>query len=299
MIGPALLARRNERRGSSRAGRRRAAILRLALPAALLLGAFACGRSEAPAEPAAGSDALVGAGSEYAAGAGSAPPPGGAAGGPLEPAHAGSAALGAAGSRATGAKPVVAVGYVGVAAQNISCEGWERRFGDCNAELAAGFRAMLETAIVRTGKMDVMERLEWDALLAERGFDESGLTDRPAAIGGLTGVDYYVYGAITRFGALGSGVQLPNTTVRRESTETEMGVDLKVAETSTGHIVLAESVRATVTSSSRHEVAGFVRITASADPFADVQAALAAKVAEAVVTSRIRSRSSKWSRTAR
>ena len=246
--------------------------LQFALAAGVLLGTVAC--FNWPQAPA---------GAEASREAGSASPSGVAPASPVEEAPSARAA----GNAARGGRPIVAIGPVGVAAKNISCEGWERRYGDCNAELAAGFRAMLETAIVRTGKMDVMERMEWDAIVAERGLDESGITDRPSGLGGLTGVDYYVYGAITRFGALGRGMVLPNTTVRRSSVETEMGVDVKVADTSTGRIVLADSVTATVTRSSRSEVGGIVRATGTADPFADVQAALAAKVAAAVVTSRI------------
>lgn len=102
--------------------------------------------------------------------------------------------LAAAAADAQSNRPVVAVGALEVAVQNVSCEGWEGATVDCSQGLAAGFRAMLESAITKTGKMDVMERMQWNDILREQGLGEAGLTDAGGEIGGLTGVDYYVYG---------------------------------------------------------------------------------------------------------
>ena len=110
-------------------------------------------------------------------------------------------------------------------------------------------------------------------------------------MGGLTGTDYLIYGTITRFGS--SGFQTDNKgptgiaqfggivgaiaqrTIQKENVTTEMGVDLRVTDVATGHILFAGSLDASITQRS------------STDPFADVQRALAAKISEAVVTSRI------------
>ena len=201
-------------------------------------------------------------------------------------------------------KPVVAVGPVGVAAQNISCVGWDRSVYDCNQDLAEGFRAMLETAITKTGKMDVMERMRLDSVLQEQGLSEVGLTTSGGGLGGLTGVDYYVYGTVTRFGAKESGSSVGGRTgvgglvnrrtrgalgggVSQRNVETEMGVDLKVTEVATGHIVVADSVSSSVKQGSAISVGGIRKAEASGDPFADVQQVVAAKIAEAIVTSRI------------
>lgn len=194
-------------------------------------------------------------------------------------------------------KPVVAVGKLEVSAQNISCQGWDRSRYNCNQDLADGFRAMLETAIAKTGKMDVMERRALDQLLVEQGLTEVGLTQSGSGFGNLTGVDYYVYGTITRFGANQSGFNvsdsqqarrgLGGSLISRNRVETEMGVDLKVTDVETGHIVVADSVSSTVRQGGGFSVAGITKAQNSGDPFADVQSAVAAKIAEAIVTSRI------------
>ncbi|MCY3927209.1 MAG: hypothetical protein OXG81_02905 [Acidobacteria bacterium] len=201
-------------------------------------------------------------------------------------------------------KPVVAIGPVGVAAQNISCDGWDRSIYNCNQDLAEGFRSMLETAITKTGKMDVMERMRLDSVLQEQGLSEVGLTTSGGGLGGLTGVDYYVYGTVTRFGAKQSGFSVSGRSgvgglvnrrargalgggVSKSNVETEMGVDLKVTEVASGHIVVADSVSSSVKQGSAISVGGIQKAEASGDPFADVQQVVAAKIAEAIVTSRI------------
>ena len=201
-------------------------------------------------------------------------------------------------------KPVVAIGPLDVAAQNISCDGWDRSIYNCNQDLAEGFRSMLETSITKTGKMNVMERMRLESVLQEQGLSEVGLTTSGGGLGGLTGVDYYVYGTITRFGAKQSGFSVSGRSgvgglvnrrargalgggVSKSSVETEMGVDLKVTEVATGHIVVADSVSSSVKQGSGFSVGGIQKAEASADPFADVQEVVAAKIAEAIVTSRI------------
>ena len=103
-------------------------------------------------------------------------------------------------------KVVVGVTQIDAVAQNISCEGWDNAVGhDCNKNLSAGFMVMLETAIVKSGKMDVMERGRLSDILGEQSFAEYGLTDAGGQVGSLRGIDYLVYGAITKFGARQSG----------------------------------------------------------------------------------------------
>ena len=201
-------------------------------------------------------------------------------------------------------KPVVAVGPLNVAAQNISCEGWDRSVYNCNQDLAEGFRAMLETSITKTGKMDVMERMRLDSVLQEQGLSEVGLTTSGGGLGGLTGVDYYVYGTITRFGAQQSGFSVNERSgigglvnrrargalgggISKTNVTTEMGVDLKVTEVASGHIVIADSVSSSVQQRGGFSVGGIRKAQSEGDPFADVQQAVAAKIAEAIVTSRI------------
>ena len=201
-------------------------------------------------------------------------------------------------------KPVVAIGPIGVAAQNISCEGWDRSVYNCNQDLAEGFRSMLETAITKTGKMDVMERMHLEFVLQEQGLSEVGLTTSGGGLGGLTGVDYYVYGTVTRFGAQQSGFSVNERSgigglvnrraggalgggISKSNVTTEMGVDLKVTDVASGHIVIADSVSSSVKQRGGFSVGGIRKAQSQGDPFADVQQAVAAKIAEAIVTSRI------------
>ena len=75
-------------------------------------------------------------------------------------------------------KPVVAITGIDVAAQNISCDGWDRSVYNCNQDLAEGFSRMLVTAIQKTGKVTLMERQQLDAILVEQGLGEIGADGR-------------------------------------------------------------------------------------------------------------------------
>lgn len=204
------------------------------------------------------------------------------------------------GSFAAPKKPVVAVRGIQLSAQNISCERWR---SNCMRSLARGFRAMLETAIIKTRKMEVMEREQAGSVVHEQGLGQVGLTTRGGKVGGLTGVDYNVYGTITKFGSKKTGFHIQGGTgvtslipgmgsmalgsLGSKEVETEMAVDIKITDVSTGKIVIAETVDASVKQGSAFTVGGIKQASASADPFADVQRVVAARIAEALVTARI------------
>ena len=199
-------------------------------------------------------------------------------------------------------RTVVAIGPIDIAAQNISCDGWDR--ANCNEDLALGFRAMLETSLTRTGKMDVMERGQLDVIIAEQGIGQLGLTTSGGSVGGLTGVDYFVYGTITRFGAAESGTNVSSSSgvgslfggramsafgggAQTSQVTVEMGVDLKVSDVSTGRIIMADMMDASVQTGSAFSVGGISQAESSADPFGDVQRVLAAQISESIVTAQI------------
>ena len=201
-------------------------------------------------------------------------------------------------------KPVVGITEIQTVAQNISCKGWDNVAGhNCNAYLSEGFRVMLETSIVKSGKMDVMERNQIDGILQEQGLGQIGLTTSGGEVGGLTGVDYLIYGSITKFGASQDSMSVSNTrgvgsllsnraqgvmdNVSIGRLVTEMSVDVKVTDVATGHVVLADTVQGQATQGEAFKVAGIESFQASADPFADVQRIVTARIAEAIVTSRI------------
>ena len=193
-------------------------------------------------------------------------------------------------------KFVVAIGAIDTAAQNISCKGWDRSSYNCNQDLSEGFRTMLETAMTKTGKMDVMERARLETVMHEQGLGSAGLTTAGGDLGGLTGVDYMVYGTITRFGAQESGVKIASNPgfgrrfnsggLDTSKKSVTMGVDLKVTDVSTGRIRIADEVSGTVQTGSSFSMGGISKTEASADPFADVQRVVASRIAEAIVTTR-------------
>ena len=178
------------------------------------------------------------------------------------------------------------VGVVGfeTAAQNISCEGWDRALGvDCNRNLSDGFKVMLETAIVRSGKMDVMERGRLDAVFGEQLFGEVGLTDVGGRVGGIRGVDYLIYGTITKFGSRASSISVDSNRgvaslagararqalgggVQSNRLITEMAVDIRITDISTGQIIVADSVEGTAETGRAFSVAGIESTESSAIP---------------------------------
>ena len=203
-------------------------------------------------------------------------------------------------------KPVVGISGIQTAAQNISCKGWEAATGhNCNSYLSEGFRVMLETAIVKSGKMDVMERAQVDVVLGEQGLGQMNLTTSGGEMGGLTGVDYMIYGSITKFGARKEGFAISGGSsgvggllggkaatlfgggVGTASVHTEMGVDLKVTDVATGRIILADTVEGEAKTGEAFTVAGISRSSSTGDPFSDVQRIVASNLAEAVATLRV------------
>lgn len=192
----------------------------------------------------------------------------------------------AAGCGGSDGPPVIAVGPLETSARNISCEGWDRSIHDCNRDLTEGFRAMLRSAIARTGKVAAMEPARWDGLVAEHELDEAHLADRTGRIRRLTGADWFVRGTITRFGARERQLRLGGAGLTRATASTEMGVDVTVTEVGSGRVVFSDTIATEIGRGSFLLAAGLRRTAASADPFADVLEASAAKIAEAVVTDR-------------
>ena len=210
--------------------------------------------------------------------------------------------LAATQAHAQAQKPVVGIAPIHAEAQNISCEGWEVARGvNCTQSLTRGFRTMLETAIVKSRKMDVMERVRMDTILEEQLLGQVDLTTSGGEVGGLIGIDYMIYGAITKFGvreegfSVGGGVtsllddRLAGIvgSVASSSATTEMAVDIKVTDVANGQIVLADTVEGVAEQGQAIRAGGVSISEGTGDPFADVQRVVAQRLAEAVVTSRI------------
>lgn len=152
---------------------------------------------------------------------------------------------------------------------------------------------MLETAIVKSGKMDVMERSQMDRILKEQLVGQEGLTTSGGELGGLTGIDYLIYGSITKFGARQKGTRISGQRggllggIATSNLTTEMAVDIKVTDIQTGRIILADTVESEAEQGRSFNIGGIRSGGQTADLFADVQRNTAQKLSEAVVTTRI------------
>ena len=146
------------------------------------------------------------------------------------------------------------------------------------------FQAMLETQMAKVGRFRIMERVRVDEILAEQGLNKE-VGDGKTANGGFNvgGVDYLVYGTITKLGQVKSAVSTGNFASAK--LVTEMSVDLKVVDASTGEIRKAESVSASVKTASGVATGNFTNISGGSDPLSDVQRMAAKKAAALIATS--------------
>ena len=110
-----------------------------------------------------------------------------------------------------------------------------------------GMSDMLTTALVKSGKYIVLERSEIDRLLAEQDLATSGIVtpESAAKIGKMLGVEIAVIGAVTEFGASKSDVggRLKGIGIGVKSQSATVAVDIRLINTSTGEIMVADNVR--------------------------------------------------------
>jgi hypothetical protein len=139
------------------------------------------------------------------------------------------------------------------------------------------FQTMLETAISQTNKFELMERSRMDDLLGEQALSAGGLTEGSGQIGGLGGVDYLVYGSITKLGKKNDAVAFGGISAGGSSTE--MSVDLRVVDASTGSIRITKTVERESKGGSAFAMQGFATGSVEADPLGDVQRLTANAVA--------------------
>lgn len=117
-----------------------------------------------------------------------------------------------------------------------------------------GIADMLVTTLVKSGKFMVMERDQLDAVMAEQGLGASGaVTPQSAAeIGKLIGVELIVTGSVSEFGEKQSsfGGSIPGIGAKVSKREARSVVDIRLVNTTTGEIVLAETAEGKATSNS-------------------------------------------------
>jgi hypothetical protein len=139
------------------------------------------------------------------------------------------------------------------------------------------FQTMLETAISQTNKFELMERSRMDDILGEQALSAGGLTEGDGQIGGLSGVDYLVYGSITKLGTKSDAVALGG--IAAGGQKAEMSVDIRVVDKSTGSIRISKTVQKQAKSGGGFAMEGLAVGGEEADPLGEVQRLTANAVA--------------------
>lgn len=120
--------------------------------------------------------------------------------------------------------------------------------------IGRGIADMLVTSLVKTEKFIVVEREELDVVLTEQGLGASGaVTPQSAAqIGKLLGVELIVTGSVSEFGEKKSsfGGSIPGIGGKVSKREARSVVDIRLVNTTTGEIVLAETAEGKESSTS-------------------------------------------------
>ncbi|MDZ7337084.1 MAG: hypothetical protein ONB30_00945 [candidate division KSB1 bacterium] len=110
-----------------------------------------------------------------------------------------------------------------------------------------GMADMLVTALVKTGNYRVFERKEMEALLKEQSLGMAGIVtpESAAQAGKMLGVELAIVGAVTEFGYSEGGVggRVKGIGVGVKSTKATVAIDVRFINTTTGEILVAETVR--------------------------------------------------------
>lgn len=146
------------------------------------------------------------------------------------------------------------------------------------------FQTMLETQLTMVGRFRIIERNRIDEILSEQGLNNA-VGDGMTASGSYNvgGVDYLVYGAITRFGQ--SKQTIATGSFSNVVVNTEMAVDLKLVDASNGEVKRALSVKESIKTGEGLATGKFSTAAGQADPLADVQRLVAKRIAGEIATS--------------
>lgn len=146
------------------------------------------------------------------------------------------------------------------------------------------FQDMLNTALIKTMKFDVIERARLDEILKEQGLSsETGLVDGGVELGGVQGVDYLLYGSITQLGVDDKGIGLGGK-FAMGSKKTTMAVDIKIVDAQTGRSLIADSVEEEVSAGRAIQLEGFQQSSSDGDSLGDVMRLTADSVVKVIVS---------------
>ncbi len=147
---------------------------------------------------------------------------------------------------------------------------------------ATNFQNMLETQLSKINRFKLMERNRVDEVLSEQGLQDA-FTSTGTGVG-VEGIDYIVYGAITRLGTTERNIRTGNFSSVK--VVAEFGVDMKLVDVHTGEIRRAENVDLSRETGGSVGTGSFSSSEQDASPLSTLQRAVARKVA-AVITESI------------
>lgn len=109
---------------------------------------------------------------------------------------------------------------------------------------AEAMQDVFVTELVKSGKFRVIDRERLDALMAEKNLSVSGALDPSTAVraGKLLGVEYFLTGAITEYGADTAGGSGFGISVKRK--KFVAAANARIIDTETGEILWADEARA-------------------------------------------------------
>jgi curli biogenesis system outer membrane secretion channel CsgG len=129
--------------------------------------------------------------------------------------------------------------------KRVAISTFEDKTGSGYSHLGSGVADMLTTALVKSGKFTVIERMELEKVLSEQKLGESGLVTAETApkVGKLLGVELIVVGSVSEFGTkenqVSGGLSFISGGIKRKTSRAV--VDVRLVNTVTGEIVAAES----------------------------------------------------------
>ena len=142
-----------------------------------------------------------------------------------------------------------------------------RYWQDYKNSKAVNFQTMLETQLVQTKRFKIIERNRIDEVLSEQALQgEFSQNNTQMKVGG---VDYIVYGSITKFGSKRKNINTGSVSVVKLISE--FGVDLIVVDVLTGEIIKAETVDISLETGSGTSTNSFGISDTLADPLSDIQ----------------------------
>lgn len=173
-------------------------------------------------------------------------------------------------------------------------------------QLAAAFQTMLETQLAEVGKFKLIERSRLDQILQEKALGQAHVTNsgESPTNASIQGVDYLIYGTITKLGKQVQGTAINTSPVTRfagrfgafagvagggvalRSAKVAMAVDLRITDAHTGEIRYAGTVEEQADAGGAVHVGAFATANSAGDPLADVQR-LTAKAITALITTAI------------